>query len=90
VGTHTLHFGGTFDDFAFSLNVSYVIEVIPVMTFSHVGNQLILPAPPPGFVLQENTDLANPAGWRDVPAGNQGQMTVPIEAGNRFFRLRKQ
>jgi hypothetical protein len=43
----------------------------------------------PGAVLQENTDLANPSGWTDVPGGNVSGVRMTPGSGKRFFRIRK-
>ena len=43
----------------------------------------------PGFVLQMNSTVDNPAGWSDAPSGSANPATVPAATGNRFFRVRK-
>jgi hypothetical protein len=52
------------------------------------------PPPATGFVLQQNGNLANPSGWAPVVAtpqtnANQISVTIPLQSGNTFFRLRK-
>ena len=63
--------------------------------FNQVGNQLVLiwPAAFSGYIL-ESTDNLEPPNWQPVPGNpqivdGQNKVTLPIENGNRFFRLRK-
>jgi hypothetical protein len=37
--------------------------------------------------LQKNANLANQAGWSDVPGGNSSGVSVTIGPGSQFFRL---
>ena len=59
------------------------------------GNVLLWwPSPSTSFVLQENTDVTNPAGWADVAAavsdnGVIRSLTRPSAGATRFYRLRK-
>jgi hypothetical protein len=45
-----------------------------------------------GFVLQENSNLGNPAGWANVPNGNVSPViiTLPTTNSANFYRLRSQ
>lgn len=44
---------------------------------------------PPGFVLQESTDLnLGPGAWANSPSGSQNPVSVP-STGIKFYRLRK-
>jgi hypothetical protein len=86
-GEHTLHFGGAFAN-GFALDITYHLMVAPVLSYSRSGGQLTLSWTSPGCVLQENTSVADLAGWRDVSGGNVSPVTVTIDGGNRFFRLR--
>ena len=58
------------------------------------GNVLLWwPSPSTGFVLQENTNITNAAGWSDVAAvvndnGFIRSLTRPSPGTNRFYRLR--
>ena len=64
--------------------------VQPELTFQRAGDQLILSWTEPGFVLQENNDLTNSTGWKDVAGAVNSPVSVVIETvGNKFFRLRK-
>lgn len=52
------------------------------------------PSPSTGFVLQENDDPGDTAGWTDVPFapdddGTFRSITTPPSPSPRFFRLRK-
>lgn len=42
-----------------------------------------------GFVLQENDDVEDSAGWDDVPNGDTSPVSYTIQPGNRYFRLIK-
>jgi hypothetical protein len=59
------------------------------------GIQLAWPGSASGYVLESNTNLANPAGWVPVSGfpftTNNGtlQVQVPMTNGSLFFRLRK-
>jgi hypothetical protein len=61
----------------------------PTITFAKDGNQLTLAWTGTGFVLEQNRDLADPAGWVKVPAGDVSPVKVTIGAGDQFFRLKK-
>jgi hypothetical protein len=50
------------------------------------------PAPSVGWVLQQNTSVASPAGWSNATntvtqAGGHNQIVVASPNGNRFYRL---
>ncbi len=61
----------------------------PRLEFAASGDQLTLSWAAAGFVLQQNDDLANAAGWADVPNGETSPVTVTISGGSLFFRLIK-
>lgn len=63
-----------------------VIEM-PLLEFIQNGNTLVLSWTAPGFILQQNPDTANPAGWTNVPNGQSSPANVVIGQGNLFFRL---
>ncbi|MCW5551913.1 MAG: LamG domain-containing protein [Verrucomicrobiae bacterium] len=63
-----------------------VIEA-PLLEFMRDGNTLVLSWSAPGFVLQQNPDATNPAGWTDVPNGQSSPVSVTIGPANLFFRL---
>jgi hypothetical protein len=44
----------------------------------------------PGSVLQENTNLSNPAGWVDSPGAPQRSLLITPEPPWKYFRLRGQ
>ncbi len=59
------------------------------LEFARSGDQLTLSWVAAGFVLQQNDNLANAAGWADVPNGKISPVTVTIGGGSRFIRLIK-
>ncbi len=68
----------------------------PALTITSLGDSILLSwiIPSQPFVLQENADLT-PTGWTDVatpPVLNltnlQNQVTLPLPASNRFYRLK--
>jgi hypothetical protein len=56
------------------------------LNFSVSSNQLTLTWAGP-FYLQQNTNLANAAGWRNIPGGTNSPFSIPISAGNLYVRL---
>jgi len=88
---------GYLDDVQFYNRILSAAEVAQSMTlgpsisFSRAGNQLTLSWPLTGFVLQENSNLSNPAGWSNVPGGATSPVTVTISPSvNKYYRLLKQ
>jgi hypothetical protein len=72
------------------------ISVRPKLHIARVGDTVIVswPASISGETLQENSDLANPAGWvnstRTIESdGTTKFVTIPAPSGNLFFRLVK-
>lgn len=61
----------------------------PTLNFSVAGGQLTLTWTGEGFVLEENSNLANPAGWSAVAGAGANSATVPMSGAAKFFRLRK-
>jgi hypothetical protein len=61
----------------------------PALTFTQAGNQLTISWGQPGFVLQQNSDLQNTAGWTDVGSTSPATITLPA-TGYKFYRLRNQ
>ena len=66
----------------------------PLLTITHSGSSVIVswPVSPGGFTVQQNNNLANPAGWSGyvgTVSTNNGvtSITVTPPAGNLFFRL---
>ena len=59
----------------------------PTMAVSQTGSNLNFSWTAAGFVLQTNGNLSNPTGWANVPGGTISPQTIPIGAGNLFFRL---
>jgi len=88
---------GYMDDvqiYARVLNAGEIAQTMvlgPTLTVSRAGNQLTLSWPTPGFLLQENTSLTNPAGWSNVPGGSSSPVIVTIpSAVGKFYRLKNQ
>ncbi len=61
----------------------------PTLQYAVAAGSLTLSWSGSGFVLQQNGDLSNPAGWTNVPAGDISPVTLTPGAGNQFFRLQK-
>ncbi len=66
----------------------------PALAIAHWGNSVIVswPYPSTGFVLQQKSDLSDPAGWSNYAGSvstNNGvnRMTITPLAGDLFFRL---
>jgi len=67
----------------------------PLLTITHSGNSVITswPVSPGGFTMQQNSNLANPAGgwstYRGTVSANNGvnSITLTPPMGNLFFRL---
>jgi hypothetical protein len=66
----------------------------PLLTITHSGSSVIIswPLSPGGFTVQQNNNLANPAGWSaygGAVSTNNGvtSITVTPPVGNLFFRL---
>jgi hypothetical protein len=70
---------------------------LPQLNIAHgsPGNVLLSwPSPSTGFVLQENPNLSNPAGWTNVSGsilddGTHKSISQTAAATNRFYRLQK-
>jgi hypothetical protein len=98
-GSLQRYFDGLMDEFAIYGTVLSASQILahyqaaqapspPVLQYTRSGKQLILSWTAPGFVLQQNGNLANAQGWTDVPAGGTSPVSVTIGSGNLFFRLR--
>jgi hypothetical protein len=66
----------------------------PMLTILHATNSVTVswPLASAGFALQQNSNLANPAGWSiysgTVSTNNGvGSITVTVPTGNLFYRL---
>lgn len=89
-------YNGYLDDVQFYGRILSTAEVAqsmtlgPLISFSRSGNQLTLSWPLPGFVLQENSNLNNPAGWSNVAGGSTSPVSVTISSSvNKYYRLIK-
>ena len=67
----------------------------PILRIFHSNTNTAIvswPAPSVGWILQQNSSLALPAGWLNTTnavtqAGGQNQIVVASPTGNRFYRL---
>jgi uncharacterized repeat protein (TIGR03803 family) len=60
----------------------------PVLLAVQTTNKLALSWIGPGFKLQRNPNLSNPAGWTNVVGSSNSPVRVTISnSGNQFFRL---
>jgi len=84
-GNYTLQ-GGFWSIFAVQVPGSPTLLILPaglgLATISWNPNS-------PGFVLQMNNTVDNPAGWTDAPSGSANPTTVPSTGNQKFYRLRK-
>ena len=63
------------------------LAVAPRLTTTRVGNQLQLSWEGTGFVLHENADLTDPAGWTPVTGGSTSPVDVNLDEPHKFYRL---
>lgn len=68
----------------------------PLLSITKSGGNAVIswPAPAPGFVLQTNANVGNPAGWGDFSGavsdnGTTKSVTLPAQPGNSYFRLKQ-
>jgi len=73
------------------LMTSGVPPIPPKLTASVTGTNLTLSWPGTGYVLQQNSNLANSAGWTNVLGATASPVTTPLpRSGNDFYRLEQQ
>jgi hypothetical protein len=89
-------FNGYLDDVQFYYRILSTAEIAqsmslgPLLSFSRSGNQLTLSWSLAGFVLQENSNLNNAAGWSNVTGGSSSPITVTMSSvTNKYYRLVK-
>ena len=74
------------------LTASHVVQwsgdIQPTMTIARAALDVLVSWNGDGFILQTNSNLANPAGWADVPSVTS-PATLPAAAEAMFFRVRK-
>jgi concanavalin A-like lectin/glucanase superfamily protein len=94
--TYWRRYNGYLDDVQFynrelsAAEVSQTMTLGPSIIFTRVGNQLTMSWPLTGFVLQENSNVNNSAGWSNVSGGSTSPVTVTISGtGSKFYRLLK-
>lgn len=61
----------------------------PSIVFSMANGQLSLSWVGEGFVLQENSDVANAAGWTAVAGVTGNAATITVSGGGKYYRLKK-
>lgn len=59
------------------------------LSFVRSGNNLVFSWSQPGFVLQENADPTNAAGWANTVGGDVSPATIAIAGGKKYYRLVK-
>ena len=63
----------------------------PVLSIGLTGTEITISWDKPGFILQENDDLADSAGWTNVSGGGTSPVKITLPAtGKNFYRLRQQ
>jgi len=70
--------------------IAYFWPVTPAVSIQMSNSTLLLawPAAPSGFALESTGNL--PAGpWAGVPGVTSNSITLPLNAGSQFFRLRQ-
>lgn len=83
---------GAYAGGAFSSEQTFEVlpEAAPTLTIVSTGATVTISWEPatPGWILQESENI-NPASWDDAPSGSQNPVQLPVEDGNRFFRLHR-
>jgi hypothetical protein len=66
------------------------VPAAPTLSAVRSGNQITIswPASATGFILEVTANLGSPS-WTAVPGVVNNSVTVPIGAGNQFYRLKK-
>ena len=62
--------------------------LVGAVSISRAGDQIVLSWEGANLILQQNSNLANPTGWTDVPEVTGNSTSLPLWPGNMFFRLR--
>ncbi len=60
----------------------------PTLVLTVSGNTLTISWSGTGFVLQQNSDLGNPAGWTAVPNGATSPVIITPSGSQMFYRLK--
>ena len=63
-------------------------NIVGALSAERVGDRLALSWEGAGLILQRSSNLANPAGWTDVPDVTGHSASLPVGSGPEFFRLR--
>jgi hypothetical protein len=65
------------------------IGVPPKLNISYAGGKVVLSWADAAYVLQQNSSIANPAGWADITPAPASPWTNALPTGVQFYRLRK-
>jgi Concanavalin A-like lectin/glucanases superfamily len=96
--TYWSAYNGFLDDFRIYNRVLSAGEIAalagvvapPILSFTEAGGKLTLTWLPTGFVLQQNSQVANAAGWTNVANGAVSPVVITLPpAGANFYRLKK-
>jgi hypothetical protein len=74
------------------LNAAEVAQVIaPDLSIARSGSDIVLSWDGTGYILQQNGDVGDAAGWGDIGGATSSPVTLPLPgSGNKFYRLKKQ
>ena len=94
--TYWSAYHGFLDDFRIYNRVLSASEIAqlagvvtsPILSITRSASSLTINWSVTGFVLQQNTNLANPTGWTDVTNTSPVVITLPVSGAN-FYRLKK-
>lgn len=67
-----------------------VFQSTPPLSALPARGAAILSWNAPGFILQTNRDLMNPAGWGNVPNATNSPASMSVGSNSLFFRLREE
>ena len=96
--TYWSAYNGFLDDFRVYNRVLSATEIAglagvvlpPILNFGVASGKLTLSWSPTGFVLQQNTQVANVTGWTNVASGDISPVLISLPAaGANFYRLKK-
>jgi len=71
------------------VSVGAAVTPAPKLSYQLAGGQLTLMWTGAGFTLEENTSVANTAGWTAVAGAGANSATVPAGTGSKYYRLKK-
>ncbi len=66
------------------------VDTPAALVYTRSGAGITLSWTPPGFTLEQNDNVSDPAGWSAVPGGTASPVVLTIpSSGAKFYRLRK-